>query len=88
MTKPKTEEHPTKAGPPRRISVEARKAETRLINLEVARQNLVLKHSDEINALKAKRLEFIDSLPADVCGMLVAGGVITEEEVADARAGE
>lgn len=84
----KTEQNPTIAGPPRRITSETRKAETRLINLENARRNLMVKHADEVLALRAKRLEFIDSLPADVCGMLVAGGVITEEELTDARAAD
>ena len=81
----KTETNPTQTGVTRRVSVEARKAETKLINLENARRALVLKHADELEALKAKRLNFIDSLPADVSNMLIAGGVFTEEELADAR---
>jgi hypothetical protein len=85
----KREEHPTNAGgPTRRVSVEARKAETKLINMESARRALLLKHVGELETLRRKRLGFIDSLPADVCKMLLAGGVFTEEELEDARAAE
>jgi hypothetical protein len=87
MAKTEVEKNPTIAGPPRRITAETRKAETKLINFENARRALMARHADEIMALRAKRLEFIDQLPNDVCNMLIAGGVITEEEVTDARAG-
>lgn len=83
---PTPAEKTTPAAAPRRISVETRKAETKLINLESARMQLMAKHADELVSLREKRLAFVSSLPADVVKMLVAGEVLTQEEVDDARA--
>jgi hypothetical protein len=63
---------------PRRISAEAVKAETRLANLTRAK-------ADSVAACLAKweekRAAFIATLPHDVQGMLLAGGVITDDDL-------
>jgi hypothetical protein len=85
MAKTEVEKNPAVAAAPRRITAETRKAETKLIALERDRVHLMVKHADETVALREKRLAFVSSLPADVVKMLVAGEVLTQEEVDDAR---
>lgn len=82
---PLTPEPPAAKPPsePRHVSREVGKAETHLIRLKRLKAKSLEHHAivwDE------KRVAFIDSLPGDVKKMLVAGGVITEQEVEDAGA--
>lgn len=67
---------------PRRVSAEATKAETRLINLERATQASIAACTA---GWAAKRQALIASLPHDVQGMLLAGGVITDDDLEGIR---
>lgn len=63
---------------PRRVSAEAVKAETRLANLDRATQASIAACTA---GWAAKRAAYIASLPHDVQGMLLAGGVITDDDL-------
>lgn len=69
------------APPPRRITREAQKAETKLINIERRRQNAVLRHESELREIASERRVFVLSLPLDVVDMLIAGGVVQTDEL-------
>lgn len=70
---------PAKPAPrPRRVSAEAVKAETRLANLDRATQASIAACTA---GWAAKRAGYIASLPHDVQGMLLAGGVITDDDL-------
>ncbi len=62
----------------RRVSAEAVKAETRLLNIERASKASI---AACVAGWTAKRAAFIASLPHDVQGMLLAGGVITDDDL-------
>lgn len=67
---------PTRATP-RKVSAETVKAETRLINMERAAQASLVACEQR---WADKRRELIRGLPADVQGMLLAGGVIDDDD--------
>lgn len=67
---------PTRATP-RKVSAEVVKAETRLINMERAAQASLVACEQR---WADKRRELIQGLPADVQAMLLAGGVIDEDD--------
>ena len=82
-TAPAVEKPSTLAPEPRLVSREVQKAETQLLRLRRLKAKSLEHHAivwDE------KRASYIDSLPADVKKMLVAGGVLTVTEVEDAGA--
>lgn len=62
---------------PRRVSAETVKAETKLIRLEKAAQASLVACEQR---WADKRRDFIRALPHDVQGMLLAGGVIDEDD--------
>ncbi len=63
---------------PRRVSAEAVKAETRLANIQRASQASI---AACLSGWAKKRADFIATLPHDVQGMLLAGGVITDDDL-------
>ncbi len=69
---------PPKPARSRRVSAEAVKAETRLLNIERASKASI---AACVASWTAKRTAFIASLPHDVQGMLLAGGVITDDDL-------
>ncbi len=68
----------TKPARPRRVSAEAVKAETRLANIQRSAQASI---AACLSGWAKKRADFIATLPHDVQGMLLAGGVITDDDL-------
>jgi hypothetical protein len=69
---------------PRKVTVEAQKAETHLLRFDDKTSAEHQRHVDALGEIKSKRAAYIQDLPDDVRSVLMAANVIAIDEAGEA----